>query len=130
MAERGGNRPIIFNLKGSSMLTMDDTSEKRTSERLACHALISFSHFNQADTYDARVLNYGAGGMSFQSKHYLRPGSTICIRLKECQSFDSLEDNGCGLRCMSIAEVKWCNEVPGTESITYGVGVKYQPPDY
>jgi len=109
---------------------MDDNSEKRASERRTCNALISYSHFNQTYSYEAKILNYGADGMCFQSKHFLRPGATVCIRLKKCQSFGSLEDNGNGLRCMSLAEVKWCNEVPGTESITYGVGVKYQPPDY
>lgn len=109
---------------------MDDTSEKRASERRACNALISFSHFNKILSYDAKILNYGAGGMCFQSSHFLRPGAVVCIRLKEGQSFASLEDNGNGLRSISLAEVKWCNEVPDTESITYGVGVKYQPPDY
>jgi len=109
---------------------MDDTLDKRASGRSTCNALISFSHFNQLPSYDAKILNYGAGGMCFQSSHFLRPGAILCIRLKEGQSFASLEDNGNGLRCISLAEVKWCNEMPGTESITYGVGVKYQPPDY
>ena len=111
-------------------MKMDDTSEKRASERRTCNALISFSHFNQIPSYEAKILNCGAGGMCFQSSHFLRPGAILCIRVKEGQSFASLKDNCNGLRCMSLAEVKWCNEVPGAESSTYGVGVKYQPPAY
>jgi len=109
---------------------MDETSEKRASQRSPCNALISFSHFNQTPSYDAKMLNYGAGGMCFQSSHFLRPGASVCIRLKEGQSFASLENNGSGLRCISLAEVKWCHELPRAESVTYGVGVKYQPPAY
>jgi hypothetical protein len=109
---------------------MDENSEKRASERRSCNALILFSHFNQIYSYDAKILNYGDGGMCFQCSQCLKPGATVCIRLKENQTFGSLEDKGNGLRSISIAEVKWCTEMPGDESITYGVGVKYQPPDY
>jgi hypothetical protein len=109
---------------------MDEKLEKRAFGRRTCNALITFSHFNQIYSYDAKILNYGDGGMCFQCSHFLKPGATVCIRLKENQPFGSLEDNGNGLRSISLAEVKWCNEVPGAESITYGVGVKYQPPDY
>jgi hypothetical protein len=31
---------------------------------------------------------------------------------------------------MSIAEVKWCTELPGSDAAAYGIGVKYQAPIY
>ena len=111
-------------------MEMANNSDKRAFERCNCNALIAFSYFNQTNSYDAKVLNYGAGGMCFQSNLFLRPGATVCIRVKEIQFFGSLKDNGECLRCMSLAEVKWCNELPGAESAAYGVGVKYQAPDY
>jgi PilZ domain len=109
---------------------MDDYSEKRASERRICTALMSFSYFNQTHCYEAKVLNCSAGGMCFQSSHFLQPGATVCIRVKDFKSPDVLHDCEAGLRCMSLAEVKWCNEVPGAASAIYGIGVKYQPPDY
>jgi hypothetical protein len=116
--------------KGLEMLEMDGFSEKRAFERRACDAVMAFSHFNQTYSHDARILNCSAGGMCFQSSVFLHPGATICIRVKEFDAADGLEDCENGLRCMSLAEVKWCREVPGAESATYGIGVKYQAPIY
>jgi len=109
---------------------MDNNSDKRAFERSLCNALIAFSYFNQTNSYDAKVLNCGAGGMCFQSSHFLQPGATVCIRVKEYQCAASLKDNADDLRCMSLAEVKWCSELPGADSAVYDVGVKYQAPDY
>jgi hypothetical protein len=109
---------------------MDDNSEKRASERRICNALMSYSYFNHTRCFEAKILNCSAGGICFQSKQFLQPGATVCIRVKEFKSLGSLKDCEVGLRCMSVAEVKWCNEVLGADSATYGVGVKYQPPDY
>jgi len=109
---------------------MNDNSEKRAFERLNCNASIEVSYFNQPKKYDAKVLNCGAGGMCFQSNLLLRPGATVCIRVIEFPICDFPKDNVNGLRCMSLAEVKWCNELPEAESGAYGIGVKYQAPDY
>ena len=111
-------------------MEMDINSDKRAFERRNCNALIAFSYFNQTNNYDARVLNSGTGGMCFQSDFFLQPGATVCIRVKEYPCSDSLKDSADGLRCMSLAEVKWCNELPEAESAAYGVGVKYQAPPY
>lgn len=110
---------------------MGSNSDKRAYERRNCSASMVFSYFNQTQSYDAKVLNCSAGGICFQSSLYLQPGATVCIRVKEFQcADDSPEDTVDGLHCMSIGEVKWCNELPGDESAAYGVGVKYQAPTY
>ena len=111
-------------------MEMENQTDKRTFERHGCNALIAISYFNHSDSHDAKILNYGAGGMCFQSNLFLRPGATVCIRVKVFQSFASRQDNGDGLRCMSLAEVKWCNELPCAASTVYDVGVKYQAPAY
>ena len=107
---------------------MNDNSEKRAFDRRNCNASMEFSYFNQTKKYDAKVLNCGDGGMCFRSHILLQPGTTVCIRVIEFPIFDSLEDNFNCLRCMSLAEVKWCNELHDAESGAYGIGVKYQPP--
>jgi hypothetical protein len=109
---------------------MNDNSEKRAFDRRNCNASMEFSYFNQTKKYDAKVLNCGYGGMCFRSHILLQPGATVCIRVLEFPIFDSPEDNFNCLRCMSLAEVKWCNELPDAESGAYGIGVKYQPPAY
>ena len=111
-------------------MEMNRYSDKRTFERRNCNALITFSYFKKTNSYDAKVQNCGAGGMCFQSNLFLQPGATVCIRVKEYQCAGSLDDNSDGLRCISLAEVKWCNELSGAESAAYGVGVKYQAPAY
>lgn len=109
---------------------MDDYSEKRASERRICNALMSYSYFNHTSCYEAKILNCSSGGMCFQSSQFLQLGATVCIRVQDFKSFDALKDCEVGLRCMSLAEVKWCREVPGAASAIYSIGVKYQPPDY
>jgi hypothetical protein len=109
---------------------MDNNLDKRASERRDCKASIAITYFNQLYSYDAMMLNYCDDGMCFQSNLCLRPGTTICIRVKEFQPLASMNDDGEGLRCMNIAEVKWCNEISAAESDVYGVGVKYQAPSY
>jgi len=109
---------------------MGNNSDKRAFERRNCNASMVFSYINQTKSYDAKVLNCSAGGICFQSSRYLQPGATVCIRVKEFQCSDSPEETADGLHCMSIADVKWCNELPGADSAAYGVGVKYQAPTY
>lgn len=109
---------------------MNNNPDKRDFERHGCNAMIEFSYFNQTSRYDARVMNCGAGGICFQSSLYLQPGSTVYIRVKEFQNFGSHEGGCDGLRCISLAQVKWCNEMPSAESAAYDVGVKYQSPSY
>ena len=109
---------------------MDIHSDKRAFERRSCNALIALSYFNKANSYDAKVQNYGMGGMCLQSNLFLKPGATVCIRVREYPSSGALPDSADCLRWMSLAEVKWCNELPGTESASYSVGVKYQAQPY
>jgi len=116
--------------KRPAYLEMDINPDKRESERRSCNALIALSYFNQTKRYDAKVLNCGMGGMCFQSNLFLKPGATVCIRVRENPCSGSLQDSTDCLRWMSLAEVKWCNELPGTDSVAYSVGVKYQAQPY
>ena len=111
-------------------MEMDINSDKRAFERRSCNALIALSYFNQTNSYDAKVLNCGIGGMCFQSNLFLQPGATVCIRVREYPCSGALQDSADCLRWMSLAEVKWCNELPGTESAAFSVGVKYQAQPY
>ena len=105
-------------------------TEKRTSVRYLHQGDITFSIFNQQDWVDGQSIDYCTEGLKFQSICALHPGTTIYIRVKpgECSS----QPNGfceC-LRSATLAEVKWCREIDGTDVSLYEVGVRYYPPHY
>ena len=109
---------------------MKTHAEKRACQRHCYAADIAFSYFNKEHSYDSAILNLGKGGMCFKSNLSLQPGATVCIRLKKIHS--NARDTGfCeGLRSVTLAEVKWCSEVPGDEVSHYTTGVKYFEPAY
>ena len=109
---------------------MMSNAEKRGCERHGYSADIAFSYFNKKHSYNAEILNLGLDGLCFKSNLSLQPGSTICIRLKNNHQNDSCNDYCEGIRSVTLADVKWCKEIPGTKASSYGVGVKYYVPVY
>ena len=109
---------------------MKTNAEKRAYDRLCFSADVAVSYFNKEDSHFAQTLNLGSGGMCFRSSLFLIPGATVCIRLKKIHPNASGEGFCEGLRCVSLAEVKWCSEVPGDEVSHYAAGVKYFEPAY
>jgi len=105
-------------------------AEKRTYERHRLSADVTFSYFNKEPSYFAQILNLGSDGMCFNSSLLLKPGATVCIHLKKIHSESSGTGLCEGLRYVTLAEVKWCNEVPGAEVSHYEVGAKYFEPVY
>jgi hypothetical protein len=107
---------------------MKADTEKRVYERHSYAADIAFSYFNKEHSYSAQITNLGTGGMCFKSTFFLQPGAAVYIRLKKIHPNAS---GSCeGLRSVTLAEVKWCSELPGDEASPYGVGVKYFEPVY
>ena len=109
---------------------METNAEKRACERHCYAADIAFSYFNKKNSYNAEILNLGMGGMCFKSNLSLQPGATVCIRLKKNNPNGTCSDYCEGLRSVALAEIKWCNELPGSEASYYGVGAKYFGPVY
>jgi len=100
-------------------------AEKRTYERHCYSADIAFSYFNKEHFYNAHILNIGEGGMCFETNLSLQPGATLYVRLKETHPDNSGSGFCEGLHIVTLAEVKWCQEVSNGEAFPYGVGVKY-----
>jgi hypothetical protein len=109
---------------------MKGNAEKRAFERHGYAADIAFSYFNKTSAYNAEILNLGQGGMCFKSDSFLQPGATICIRLKKNKPNGPCSGYCEGLHSVALAEIKWCNELLGSEASHYGVGVKYYGPVY
>ena len=107
---------------------MKTFSEKRLSKRYLCETHIVFSSFNAKDFCTAQTLNHCMNGMCFKSPNPLKFGKTISIRVKSFKP-NELYDGQCkGLRSLTLAEVKWCSELPDDKVSWYGIGVKYFAP--
>ena len=105
-------------------------AEKRAYERYDYTADIAFSYFNKEQSYNAEIVNLGMGGMCFKSNMRLQPGATVYIRLINTHLNGTCSGSCEGLRSVTLAEVKWCSDLPGASLLPYGVGVKYFNPIY
>ncbi len=106
------------------------STDQRTSQRFRCMATLGFSYFNKDQAYEGQMMNYGTEGMCFKSKVALHPGVVVCIRLKNIPRPGACDTNGCGLRCLTLAEAIWCRELPDEAAPGYAIGVKYIYPGY
>jgi hypothetical protein len=68
--------------------------------------------------------------MCFKSNFFLQPEATVYIRVKKSHPNNSCRGLCHGLRSVTLAEVKWCDEKLDADVFSYGVGVKYYEPDY
>jgi len=109
---------------------MTSNIEKRACERRNHTSRIAWSIFNQESSFDTQTLNHGLCGMCFKSSFPLQPGATLCIRVKKFNPDVSSTGLTEGLRSVTLAEVKWCSEVPGENTSQYVIGVKYFAPAY
>ena len=109
---------------------MKSNIDKRASERRNHTSRIAFSYFNQEPSFDTQTLNHCLDGMCFKSSFPLQPGATLYIRVKKFNLNDSCTGLSEGLRSVTLAEVKWCSEVPDENTSQYGIGVKYFAPPY
>ena len=109
---------------------MKTNAEKRACERHRYTASIAFSYFNKEHFFEAQTLNHSAGGMCFKSNFFLQPGAIVYIRIKKIAPNNSCTGLCHGLRSVTLAEVKWCDEEFDADVFSYGVGVKYYEPDY
>jgi len=108
---------------------MNAYTDKRACRRLRNTAAIEFSYFNKGNCFEAQMLNHCDEGMCFKSKVILRPGATVCIRVKNFHPNDACVDDWRGLRSITLAEVKWCKKILDANEPFYEVGAQYYLPE-
>ena len=109
---------------------MKSHTEKRACRRNNFIASITCTHFNADRFYAAKTTNHSKEGLQFDSDFPLKPGASIYIRVED------LLLNACGsnasdfseLRSLSLAQVRWCKEIPDPHGNYYKVGLKYFNP--
>ena len=107
---------------------MKSDVEKRACERCNHAATFAVSYFNQEPSYYVQTINHSLYGMCFKSSFFLQPGTTLFIGVLNFNPDGSSTVLSEGLPSVSLAEVKWCSEVPGDSASQYLIGVKYFAP--
>ena len=73
---------IDFTKNDGGRFNMMEKLDKRADERFASNAAIIFSYFSTKNRDEKGLVttNLSAGGMCFESKHSLKPGTGLHIR--------------------------------------------------
>jgi hypothetical protein len=90
---------------------MQDFTELREHERTDFDTPVLFSNSSLDDYHRALMQNFSDNGMYFESKEYLRPGSTVYVKTINYCSVN---------RC----EVRWCNRLDKDGQETFGIGLQ------
>lgn len=93
-------------------------------------AFPSWFQFSIKKFFDALATNSNMNGICFKSNTFLRPGTTVYVRIKQFLPDTARESAFEGLRSATLGEIKWCKELVDTDTCTYEVGVKYPGPAY
>jgi hypothetical protein len=99
--------------------------EKRVDRRHNCKVAVICNFFNKDKTFTAEMLNYSEGGIYFESDSFFEKGTNIFFKVKTCSSGTYGPGLGNGLRTVSLAEVRWWQEMSSEDSSRFGMGVKY-----
>jgi hypothetical protein len=105
-------------------LKMAEYPYQRAYERYHYEAPIKYSYYDTEESYDGKMYNYSIGGMYFESNSYLKPGSSIQIKMLNYSPGRSGPERYQTYR----AEVRWCREMARSDASYYGIGAKYYEP--
>ena len=100
---------------------MEESQEKRRTERCRLLTDIYYTFFNSDRFYGCKMLNQRNAGICFQTGLPIRPGTEIMVYLEECRPGELTEKRAEGIR----ANVRWCSSLPDLDAFFYRVGVAY-----
>ena len=103
---------------------------RRTCPRQSLSAPLEVSHFINGKGTDAQLVNHCEGGICITSRTKFKPGMSLFIRVKEYPSKASFNEFDKGLRSMSLADVRWCQEVQDTGLPYFKMGLQFYAPVY
>ena len=109
---------------------MEDRKDKRAYTRQNYAVPIEISHISKGNSLSAQSLNHCEGGMCFESRFSFHPDETLNVRVKEFHPHGPCIGHCKGLRSVTLAEVKWCCELPEADISHYRVGIKFYAPVY
>jgi hypothetical protein len=111
---------------------MEDNVERRANERCTHQTSVTCAYFNSDRFYHLEATNHSIDGINFFSNFPMKPGASIYVRINSF-SPEGHQTGACcckGARSIGIAEVKWCEEIPGAYDAFFSIGLKYHEPAY
>lgn len=101
--------------------------EKRNARRFETDTPISCGVFNSDQSYDARLVNYSQDGICFKCNAAFRERCSLLLRINGAISIRSTSGDPDGPRTISLAEVRWLEEVTDGKECYFTIGAKYYP---
>jgi hypothetical protein len=99
--------------------------ENRSSQRRITRIPIvcsRFSSFCSGEPIEGVILNSCRDGFYAELKVHKQAGTIIVVRMTGCFSESSM---GCGVHCLSLAEVKWSKPILVDKEMCYATGLQY-----
>ena len=104
---------MCLEMKGN---IMKGPTEKRITQRQDYKVPIQVSIFNKKKFFTAQTINNCINGICFKSNTFLRPGTTVYLRVKKLPPDTSGACAFEGLRLATLGEIKWCRELNDTDT--------------
>lgn len=101
------------------------SEERRRVPRHAHSRALTLSVFNQDRVFEGCMVDYSSEGDCAETFHYLRPGTSIHLRIDE-RTAAGPESAGCHcFRTTALGEVKWCRALEQDPARRYRIGIRY-----
>ena len=104
---------------------MPERIEKRSFVRRDYQVPMDISYVRGSNRVPAQSLNHSEGGMCFEATSAFQSGVTLYVKVSEFHPCGPCVGLCEGLRYNTLAEVKWCRELPDTEVPRYRVGIQF-----
>ena len=98
---------------------------RREGRRTGCNAEMEWTYFNRQEVAEGRLLNSSRSGGCIESPREAKVPSAVFLRLKRCLPKIGDTSGREVLRTTALAEVKWCQSLPGEKEPYYAIGWKY-----
>lgn len=105
--------------------------EKRKEERgRDCTWKAKYSIFAKSIFHESDVLDISGNGMRLRTKHPLKAGATLLVKLvpSPCKSNAKEGYRGVPNRTIGIGKVQWCERLRDTNADRYEVGLQFHTP--
>jgi len=109
-------------------MNMKSHNERRAYKRCSFQTRIICAYFNSDRFYHVESTNHSQEGINFVSDFPLKTGANIYVRV-DYDSHDDHKPGICdcgGVRQISLAQIKWCREIPDGYGSFYKIGLKYE----
>ncbi len=105
---------------------MGSLNDRRSHQRHDLPGAIRWAFFNTNGYNKAEMVDYGKGGLSFQTTVSLQPGMNLTIKGEGGNVATRRLKAGEGFPTVKVAEVKWCRSQGDPKRETrFKIGVRY-----